>query len=190
VPSIDRGHPRACASRNQFRVRSRDGFPLRPGPRRPFARSRRAALSRSLAGYGLDPRPRTLPRSGEMESARFSESDAAYRFLQRLRQRRASTPLERSILARSEHPALLEPSALCVCPRFRTLLSKSPHTICPPLSRRADSEPHRPHQRSPPGAASTPKGGTPKVAALRNDACGRRYDPATGCADDGLKRRL
>jgi len=189
VPSIDRGHPRSCASRNQSRVRSRDGFPLRPGPRRPFGRSRRAALSRPLAGYGLDPRPRTLPKSGEMESARFSESDAAYRFLQRLRQRRASTSLERSILTRHERAALLEPSALCVCPRFRAPLSKSPHAMSPPPSRRAGSEPHRPHQRSPPGVARTPKGGTPKAAALRNAACGRRYDPATGCADDGLKRR-
>lgn len=32
---------------------------------------------RSLADYGLDPRPRALSKSGEVVSARFSGSDAA-----------------------------------------------------------------------------------------------------------------
>jgi hypothetical protein len=44
VPSIDERHPRSCASRYRSRIRSHDGFPLRFGPRRPFALSRRAAL--------------------------------------------------------------------------------------------------------------------------------------------------
>jgi len=50
VPSIDRGHLRTCASRRRSRARSRDGFPLRSGPRRPFIRRCRAALL-ALACY-------------------------------------------------------------------------------------------------------------------------------------------
>jgi len=73
---------------------------------------------RPLAGHGLDSRPCTLPKSGEKRNARFSESDAAHRLLQRLRQRRASTLPERPILAHLEHSALLKPCALRVCPSF------------------------------------------------------------------------
>jgi len=77
----------------------------------------RVALSRSLVSRGLDSRPRTLPRSGEMVSARFSESDAACRLLQ-TDLRRAGTLLERPILARLECTGLLEPCTLRVCPRL------------------------------------------------------------------------
>jgi len=40
-----------------------------------------------------------------------------------------------------------------------------------------------------PAPTSSPKGGTSKAIALRTVACGRRYEPAVGCADDKLKRQ-
>jgi len=92
-------------------------------PSTPFHPQPCAALARSHVGRGLDPRPRTLPRSGEMESTRFSESDAAYRLLQ-TDLRRAGTPLERPILARLERTTLFK----AVRP------SRLPSPPAPPLS--------------------------------------------------------
>jgi len=71
----------------------------------------RAALRfwRSLAAYELDPRPRTPPKSGEMDCARFSESSAAKRLLQRNDYDARAHPSSVRSSPRLERRALLEP---------------------------------------------------------------------------------
>jgi len=170
-------------------MRSRDGFPHRSSTRRPFDRGCCVALfTRSPANRGLGSRPCTLLQSGERMSARFSEPDAAYRLLQ-LRQQHASTPLERPILARSERTALLGLCVLCVCPRFPSPafegLGIRQLTSFEMSGQRATSSLNDARLLA---TTSSPNGGTPQVTALREAACGRFHDPATGCADDRLER--
>jgi hypothetical protein len=103
LPSLGVARAPARAG-HRFQKRSRDGFPPRLGPRRPFARGRCAALLAPAFCRGLDPRPRTLSRSGEVESARFSGSDAAYRLLQQTIDARAHPSSVRSSPALNARP--------------------------------------------------------------------------------------
>jgi len=61
VPSIDKRHPRACASRYRSRMRSRDGFRFDSALDALSPRVAALRFWRPLAGHGLDPRPRTFP---------------------------------------------------------------------------------------------------------------------------------
>jgi len=120
-----------------------------------------------------------------MESARFSESDAAYRLLQRTYNARAQ-PFRASD---PRPPWTFGPFGAARPPRSTLASRASPFEE----ARRATAHPLRDGRAAShvsldnvrlPALQARRKVGTPKVTVLRTAACGRRYEPASGCAED------
>jgi len=168
--------------------RSRDAFRFDPALDALSPATLRGAFALACRPWARLPSP-YAPRSGEMESVRFSESDAAYRLLQ-TDLRRTGTFLERPILARLERTTLLRPCTLRVCPRLPRL-SLERRGAREPISlemsgQRATSDPSPLATRR---LQARREVRVWKAAALRRAACGQRYDLPGGCATDELKRR-
>jgi hypothetical protein len=132
VSSIVRRHPRACADRRRSRVRSRDGFPLRSGPRRPFASSPARRFRARMVSRWLDPRPRTLPNRVKWRAHASLSPTPPIDFCNELTTREHNL-FERPILARPERSALLGPLALRVLPSLPALPLSKRHGVRQPI---------------------------------------------------------
>jgi len=190
VSSIARGRSRTCANRRRSRARSRDGFPRRSGAQRPFMRRCCAALLALACCLRTRPPSLCATQIGwngvrTLLWVQRCLTTSATKRLRRTGTPRASDP-RRAVNARLFWSHIV----LRVCPRFpRDSFRRRTACDSPSLSRQAGSEPPKSIALPPTGAASLPTGWTTKAAALRSAACGRHYEPSTGCADRRLKRR-
>jgi len=146
---------------------------------------------RSLAGHGLDPRPRALPQSGEKKNARFSESDAAHRLLQRYdNDARAHPSSARSSPALNTRP-FLEPRTLRVCPRFPYCSFRSRYGVrlAQPFRDERAASHVSPNNARLPALQARRQVETPKATALHEHRLRAAIaTPPSVCAGNGLKR--
>jgi hypothetical protein len=183
VPSIVRGHPRACVNRCRSRARSRDGFRYDPALGAPSLTAPRAPLSRRpWLRCARPPSPRIAPFRDfhARTSTRASLGQAAaQRLLQlhpnaRTHPRASGSRLLRRVALRSHFECALAIAALfkgvATFPSRRRITRAASRDNPSDIVLTALQARRKPRHR--------------KLPISRDAACGRRLDPTTACGDD------